>query len=557
MNTYVVFDVETPNKRNNRMSAIGISVIEENRIVDSFYSLVNPETHFDTFNVQLTGISEQDVLHKANFKELWPILKSYFERGILVAHNAKFDMSVLASCLKAYEIEWKKEAEYVCTLDIAYRAFRNIENRKLNTICNYLNIDLDHHNAESDALACAKIMLYYMQKGFNINRFVKTYKLPVIRKNIFSSTLCSICGEKYNPFLNHVCPHCDGIDFNNIRSVEILQEEELTHIEKRFEFDPVQSAYLTQMDGWQHFEGEEVEEEVFDGILYTFLIHFKDHSSLEKTYKSDSTFAQKLLEYIKTKEQKNKIRFVLPENIENLFPSRIKSRGYDLYRAGAILDCFALDENRVIAKVKGTVDYTVSITKEKDSVQLQCNCPYTSLCKHEYAFIQHIKNHPEFEIREEEVRFEHTPLEDFTLYVSELEYDMDTYEEDLDNCIENAIRELSLSGESASVRMQMLFVVMQKFGVEENVWNTFKSLLHEDARTLHTFKACLKDEYLYSYIAYLGIEAEEEDSKEYINFVSALLEICNEEEKDLVEEAIFPNRILRKLTRHLFGYSEK
>lgn len=57
MNKYIVFDVETPNCANNRMSAIGITVIEDGRIADSFFSLVDPETHFDYFNTQLTDIS--------------------------------------------------------------------------------------------------------------------------------------------------------------------------------------------------------------------------------------------------------------------------------------------------------------------------------------------------------------------------------------------------------------------------------------------------------------------------------------------------------------------
>ena len=33
-NRYVVFDVETPNRHNNRMSAIGITVVKDGRIVD-------------------------------------------------------------------------------------------------------------------------------------------------------------------------------------------------------------------------------------------------------------------------------------------------------------------------------------------------------------------------------------------------------------------------------------------------------------------------------------------------------------------------------------------
>ncbi len=34
MTRYIVFDVETPNRYNNRMSAIGISVVEDGHIVD-------------------------------------------------------------------------------------------------------------------------------------------------------------------------------------------------------------------------------------------------------------------------------------------------------------------------------------------------------------------------------------------------------------------------------------------------------------------------------------------------------------------------------------------
>ena len=54
MERYIAFDVETPNKENTRMSAIGITVIEDGRIVDSFFSYVNPEQPFDSFNVELT-----------------------------------------------------------------------------------------------------------------------------------------------------------------------------------------------------------------------------------------------------------------------------------------------------------------------------------------------------------------------------------------------------------------------------------------------------------------------------------------------------------------------
>ena len=61
MAVYIVFDVETPNHANDRMSAIGITAVRDNKIAANYFSLVDPETHFDYFNTQLTGIDAEKV----------------------------------------------------------------------------------------------------------------------------------------------------------------------------------------------------------------------------------------------------------------------------------------------------------------------------------------------------------------------------------------------------------------------------------------------------------------------------------------------------------------
>ena len=108
---FIAFDVETPNRYNDRMSAIGISVIEDGKIADSFYSLVDPETFFDYFNTRLTGISRETVAGAPTFPELWPRIEPLLSSGILVAHNASFDMGVLRKCLKGYGISWRPEVK--------------------------------------------------------------------------------------------------------------------------------------------------------------------------------------------------------------------------------------------------------------------------------------------------------------------------------------------------------------------------------------------------------------------------------------------------------------
>ena len=47
MDRIIAFDVETPNSYNDRMSSIGIAVIQNGQIFRTWSTLVNPETHFD------------------------------------------------------------------------------------------------------------------------------------------------------------------------------------------------------------------------------------------------------------------------------------------------------------------------------------------------------------------------------------------------------------------------------------------------------------------------------------------------------------------------------
>lgn len=173
MSRFTVFDVETPNRMSNRMSAIGITVIEDGAITDEFYSLVNPETHFDYFNTQLTGISEETVWDAPTFPEVWTQIEPLMSNGLLVAHNAVFDMNVLKRCLHDYEIEWKPYARYICTVQMGRRLLPGMSH-KLNVLCDYYGICLDHHKADSDSRACAEILLRYLASGADVRKFIRT-----------------------------------------------------------------------------------------------------------------------------------------------------------------------------------------------------------------------------------------------------------------------------------------------------------------------------------------------------------------------------------------------
>ena len=163
--TYVVFDVETPNSRNDRMSAIGVVVVEDGVESSHLYTLVDPETGFDAFNIRLTGITPRMVRGKPSFPVLWELLRPMLEKGVLCAHNAPFDLSVLGHCLRDYGIEWKPWANYVCTCRMGRRLLPEAPNHRLDTLAGLLGLPLEHHNALSDARACAGLLQYYLQRA--------------------------------------------------------------------------------------------------------------------------------------------------------------------------------------------------------------------------------------------------------------------------------------------------------------------------------------------------------------------------------------------------------
>lgn len=170
---YIVFDVETPNYNNNRMSAIGVEIVDGGKIAEEFYTLIDPETFFSPFNISLTGISPSTVRNAPTFPEVWKKLEPIFSSGLLVAHNASFDVRVLAHCLTDYHIDWKDTAYYACTVCMGRKAYPELPNHKLDTMCRHLDIPLYHHQAQSDSRACALLLLDYMAAGFDPYKFKK------------------------------------------------------------------------------------------------------------------------------------------------------------------------------------------------------------------------------------------------------------------------------------------------------------------------------------------------------------------------------------------------
>lgn len=174
MARYIVFDTETPNCRNASICSMGISVVENGEIVEERYDLVDPEERFDVFNVRLHGISPDMVRFEKNFPLLWEQWEPIFDSGVLVAHNASFDLGVLSKLFRRYGI-YRESDPYLCTVRLGRLCIPEAPNHKLDTLCSLLHIPLDHHNAASDSHACAELLCHYLRQGLPVERYIKRW----------------------------------------------------------------------------------------------------------------------------------------------------------------------------------------------------------------------------------------------------------------------------------------------------------------------------------------------------------------------------------------------
>lgn len=160
--SFVAIDFETANPWRNSACSIGVVRVEKGRIKERFSSLIRPPSGWFTFT-EIHGITWNDVRNEQTFGQLWPRLSKLLGGvDFLVAHNAPFDRGVLEACCE----HWKRPLPgqpFLCTVKMA-RACWNLRPTKLPDVAKHLGLELRHHDALSDAEACARIVLQALRE---------------------------------------------------------------------------------------------------------------------------------------------------------------------------------------------------------------------------------------------------------------------------------------------------------------------------------------------------------------------------------------------------------
>lgn len=167
MSTFVAIDFETADREPDSACSVGLVRVENGQITRRLTQLIQPPRFFFEFT-HIHGIDWPKVAGQPTFGEAWPQLSKILEGAdFLAAHNAPFDSKVLAACCQAAGLSAPKQ-RFICTVRLARDAWK-IFPTKLPNVCEKLGIALDHHEALSDAEACAKIVIAAQKQGVRFN----------------------------------------------------------------------------------------------------------------------------------------------------------------------------------------------------------------------------------------------------------------------------------------------------------------------------------------------------------------------------------------------------
>lgn len=160
---FTAIDFETATGHPHSACAVGIVTVQQGIITDEYYTLIQPpDNEYWYRNVMVHGIRPAETLNDPLFDDLYPEIHKRLYGRTIVAHNEVFDRNVLQKTMRWYGLyydELEIADKWECTCRI-YRA-KGYKPANLKACSERNGIALNHHEALSDARACAKLYMLH------------------------------------------------------------------------------------------------------------------------------------------------------------------------------------------------------------------------------------------------------------------------------------------------------------------------------------------------------------------------------------------------------------
>lgn len=164
MNDFAAIDFETANGERTSVCSVGVVIVRDGEIVDSYYSLIQPEPNYYSYwCTRVHGLCRIDTDDAPIFPDVWAEIEPMIAGLPLVAHNKAFDEGCLRAVFRCYQMDYP-EYVFLDTLRASRRKLPHLPNHQLHTVAAAVGYTLErHHHALADAEACAWIAREIME----------------------------------------------------------------------------------------------------------------------------------------------------------------------------------------------------------------------------------------------------------------------------------------------------------------------------------------------------------------------------------------------------------
>ncbi len=165
---YSVLDLETTGLswQRDQIIEIGIIKVRNQKIVDKYEQLLDPQREISHFITQLTGIDNNMVFGMPTLYDIMDEVIRFIDDDIIIGHNTAFDLSFIAN-----HFGWNIENEYMDTLQFSRKVYPQMKHHRLTDMVEFLNLTNNEHRSLADCRATYE--LYEHLKSIIIQNQIK------------------------------------------------------------------------------------------------------------------------------------------------------------------------------------------------------------------------------------------------------------------------------------------------------------------------------------------------------------------------------------------------
>ncbi len=180
--TFVDIETTGTSLRADRIIEIGILRVEDNKLVRTFKSLVNPECFIPEHIVGMTGINPGEVENAPTFRQIQDEINEILDEAVFVAHNVRFDYSFIKQ--EFFRLEKSFSPKHFCTVKLSRALYPQFKHHNLDSLSERHGFQvLNRHRAFDDAEVLWKFY-QHVQEEFETEKLTKTVDLLLKRPTV-------------------------------------------------------------------------------------------------------------------------------------------------------------------------------------------------------------------------------------------------------------------------------------------------------------------------------------------------------------------------------------